>query len=403
MKNVVRCHLHRPAVLTFLLLFSTFPLSSWSLVSESTSRQQRNRLAQAFSSPSGKLTFSPEVVVPEPTDPTAILLQSNAVTTLSQRLRTGKANVAFLQCSSNALQLFVTEQATALGNFPGPVPVVYCLPSTTRIITSNDDDEEEEAESNRVSFSEITDAGADGVMIPVCHGKEILGINDLESTTESEWRTLCQEARQCGLEPIPEIIMGSELAATWGETEMNNLVEVLTAAIGAEPVSIVLTIHPPASHADQNDDAQGEPAEDAASSVGTPTISLPKIPRSLGKRVSILGSVRMQAGENRLGLETARYKAAGFTGALLRSECLPGGLRLQLDLDIVSQFWSACIQDLKSVKSKAFNFRSKNNMEMDVATKWMNYRKSVLESGSLGDPMESASMIDTERGDYQGF
>jgi len=277
---------------------------------------------------------------------------------------------------------------------------VYCLPSRQIAFNNNDNDndDEEEDERNRVSFSEITDAGADGVMIPVCQGKEIQGMNNLEVTTDDgDWRTLCQEARQCGLEPIPEITMGSELAATWGETEMNHVVEVLTTAIGAEPVSIVLTIHPPTSH-----DAADETAEDAAP-VDIPPISLPKIPRSLGKRVSILGSVRMPAGENRLGLETARYKAAGFTGALLRSECLPGGLRLQLDLDIVSQFWSACIQDLKSVKSKAFNFRSKNNMEMDVATKWINYRKSVLESGSLGDPMESASMIDTERGDYQGF
>jgi len=43
----------------------------------------RNRLREALQSPSGKLTLSPEIVVPQPTDPTAILLQGSQIDRLS--------------------------------------------------------------------------------------------------------------------------------------------------------------------------------------------------------------------------------------------------------------------------------------------------------------------------------
>jgi hypothetical protein len=41
------------------------------------------RLAQAMSSPSGKMTISPEIAVPEPSDPTKILLQQSELPKLS--------------------------------------------------------------------------------------------------------------------------------------------------------------------------------------------------------------------------------------------------------------------------------------------------------------------------------
>ena len=116
----------------------------------------------------------------------------------------------------------------------------------------------------------------------------------------------------------------------------------------------------------------------------------------------ILGSVRVVAGEGRIGAETARFKECGFTGTVLRNDCLPG-FRNQLDLEIVGMFWNNAIQDLKSTRSKSFSFRSKNNMEKSQATVWGNYQKDVLESGALGDPNEMVSAVDSAAGDYQGF
>jgi len=43
----------------------------------------RGRLHEALYSPSGKLTFSPEIIIPEPSDPTALLLQSSEVVKIS--------------------------------------------------------------------------------------------------------------------------------------------------------------------------------------------------------------------------------------------------------------------------------------------------------------------------------
>lgn len=43
----------------------------------------RGRLREALRSPAGKLTLSPEIIIPEPNDPTALLLQASEVTKTS--------------------------------------------------------------------------------------------------------------------------------------------------------------------------------------------------------------------------------------------------------------------------------------------------------------------------------
>lgn len=335
-----------------------FPLV-WTLSTALVVEETRARLSQAFLSPSGKLTYSPELLLPEPTDPTAILLQANAIQTLSMSIRTAKANAAFVRSSLTALQTFCAEQQSALGNFPGPVPVVYCG-------TAPDTD-----------WSAVAETGADGVLIDV--GGEIGSMEDIDAS----WTSLGRAALECGLQPIPQVTIGHEAAQTWSEANVEALVSKLTDDMGSEPVCVLLTVNPV-------DEEQQEP------------VALPPVPKSLGKRVPILGSVRVMAGENRISTESARFKQAGYTGALLRSECVPG-FRVQLNLEIVSQFWSHCIEDLKSVRSKSFQFRSKNNMEKSALTNWANYQKGVIESGALGDPEDSYSIVDSTAGEYKGF
>jgi hypothetical protein len=323
----------------------------------------RSKLAAAFASPSGKLTLSPELVIPEPRDPTSILLLSNAVQTLSERIRLCKTNAAFLQGSLTALQTFTNEQSTAFGNFPGPVPVIYCDCSA--------------------EFDEVASAGADGVMIPVCgSGVELKSFHEIISS-DATWVELCRAAVSAGLQPIPEVTIGQATAASWSEGDVESLIAAVVDAAGMEPVSIVLTVN-------TVDDDQTEP------------VTIPVIPKAAAKRVPILGSVRAMAGDNRLSEETMRFKDAGYSGTVLRSDCVPG-FRLQPNLEIVGKFWQACITDLKSTRSKSFSFRSKNKMNVSTATKWGNYQQSVIESGALGDPDESSSVMDSEAGDYQGF
>src|SRR5205085_527343 len=102
------------------------------------------------------------------------------------------------------------------------------------------------------------------------------------------------------------------------------------------------------------------------------------------KRIPIIGSIRVASGEGRLTEDIARYKQAGFSGVLLRKECMSGYYRTtspntpqlavttttKFDLDLVSKFWAACIGDLKSTRSKTFGFRSKNNMEKPAYSAW---------------------------------
>jgi len=323
----------------------------------------RSRLSEAFSSPSGKLTFTPEIVIPEPTDPTKVLLQTNAIQSLSGKIRESKANAAFIQGSMNALQIFSTEQESARGNFPGPVPVIFCA--------QQDDDD----------MKAVAQAGVDGIIVRVCGGNEVKNIDDV--VADSAWVETCKTALECGLQPVPEVTFGQATASEWSEDDVTRLVDSICSTLESDPVSVVLTVNP-------LDEEQEEPVE------------LPSVPKAVGKKVPILGSVRVTAGENRLGSEAQRYKDAGFTGAFLRSDCVPG-FRMQPDLEVVGSFWGACISDLKSTKSKSFSFRSKNNMEKKAATQWANYQSSVIESGALGDPNDSYSIVDEAAGEYKGF
>ena len=350
-----------------------------SLSSSTTAATARNKLSAAWSSLSGKLTHSPELVIPEPRDSTGLLLLTNSVQILSERIRVCKSNVAFVQGSvSPSLQTFCREQAASLGGFPGPVPVVYCGSGSN-------------APTDRISDEDITEiaaAGADGLLVKVCGGNPLQSVSDL--TASQSWIDTCQAALNAGLQPIPEIILAPDTA--WTAEDVDSLVSMVTQCMsGVDPVALVLTMN----------ELVAGPGEEGATEESHPVVT-PTVSRQLCKRIPILGSVRVLAGDNRLGAESQRLKAAGFAGTFLRSDCVPG-FRLQPDLEIVGKFWEACVSDLKSTRSKSFGFRSKNNMEKSVMTQWSNYQQSIMDSGALGDPDDSYSVVDEAAGEYKGF
>jgi hypothetical protein len=320
----------------------------------------RSRLFEALRSPSGKLTLSPEIIVPDPTDPTSILLLATGITGMSEKLRVqAKANTVWVSGAVTSLKTFCSEQEASRGSFPGPTPVVYC-------------DFVEDLAS-------VSDAGADGILVLTCGGEEITSMDDLAA--DAKWVETCKAALLCGLQPIPAVTISDATAASWKEADIEALVSKITELSGDEPVSILLTVNP------EDEDQE--------------VVSIPTIPKALGRKIPIIGSVRVAAGENRMGVETARFKEAGYTGALLRSDCMPG-FRMNMDLDFVGTFWSACIGDLKSLKSKNFNFQSRNWMDKSQTLEWAKYQQSVISSGALGDPASSVG-LDPDAGDYSGF
>ncbi|CAB9501454.1 expressed unknown protein [Seminavis robusta] len=339
-------------------------------LSQEAANLARGRIFEAVSSPSGKLTISPELVIPDPSDPTAILLQTNAINTLSGRIRTAKANAAWITGGVSAISTFAGEQEAARGGFPGPVPLIFCGN------TNNDD------------IAALAEAGASGVTVPVCGGTELTSLEDLSG----EWTSICQTCVDAGIQPIPEVTLAGALAENLGEDDVESLVEQLSTAAGMDPVAVLLTMNPLASdnEDDEDDDSRDEP------------VPLPSIPKKLGKKIPILGSVRVTAGQNRLTTESQRLKQAGFTGVVLRSDCVPG-FRLNPDLDVVGLFWAAVIGELKSTRSKSFEFNSRNNMEKSMGAEWAKYQTNVIESGALGDPNDSYSVVDDSVGEYKGF
>lgn len=377
-----------------LLVLLVLPTNVVSLSAE-VAQFNRAQIQQALSSPSGKLTFSPEILVPEPRDPTAILLQGPAITQLSTNIRNrAKANIAFITSDAlGSFRTFCKEQEEARGNFPGPVPVIYCG-------TENGD-------NTRMveDMAEVAETGVTGVLVPVNGGSEISSFDDIsgDDSEASSWLKLCKNALECGLQPIPEIVVKDSTATVWKEEETEALVEKVSELLGEDPVSIVLTINPTESETSDGDSDDGDSDDGGDESEASEDLPLPAISKALGKRVSIMASVRTGAGGGRLGQDTRRIKASGFTGAFLRRECVPG-FPANPSIEFSSDFWSACIGDLKSTRSKTFNFRSKNNMEVQVGTQWANLQQDVMDSVALGDMADSAPPgFDQDSGDYQGF
>lgn len=360
----------------------------------------RSRLSEAFRSPSKKLTLHPELILPEPSDPTALLLRSSEVMSLSEAVRKrAKANAAFVSGTVDALRPMGAEQEKSRGNFPGPVPLVYCLTQKQFDGLSGGEDGGDDAES---LLSEVADAGAEGVLVPFFGGEEIAADTGVEGKSLEAARKCCDAILGAGMQPIPEVVLANG-EAEWSEESLEKLVDALKDACGGEdPVSVLLTAASVFSDNEESDDMpeEGDDANDGKIPAGAvPTLA---ITPTLGKRLTFLGSVRVDAGEGRMGAAASEIKSAGFHGAFLRADCVPG-YRMNPDLKLVGGFWSAAIGDLKSLKSKSFSFRSKTKIEKDVPMEWYNYQKDIMDSGALGGASHAGPAVDSSAGDFVGF
>lgn len=361
-----------------LVITSTFinkcgALSSLSSSSEAA-RLARGRLQESLASIANKITLSPEIIVPEPSDPTALLLQSTEVTKLSSTLRSAKGNAVFMAGSVNSLRYFCKEQETARGNFPGPLPVIYCESSY-----SGDES---------IEVSDIADAGASGLLYSVLGGEEVSCVGDIEG--DGNIKAAFENALDNGIQLIPEIVLSKD--KQWDEEATSALIDSLTAQCGSEPAAILLSLE----YVFEDEDSE----VDEETNVEMNPI---KVAKSMSKKVPVIGSVRTNAGGGRIGAAVSVLKECGFTGAVLRCDCLPG-YRMNPDLEFVGGFWGAAVSDLKSLKSKNFNFRSQVALDVDIPLEWFNYQKDIMESGALGTPGGGGKPdLDDANGDHLGF
>ena len=320
---------------------------SLSITESPRAQMARSRLTDAFRTPSRKLTLHPELVLPEPSDPTALLLRSTEIARLSQTMRTkAKANALFVEGTVDALTPMGKEQENARGNFPGPLPIIYILPDENTLSDS---------------MERLRDVeGLEGILIPFFGGEEIESVASYleESKNYPCLAEKCGAIWDAGFQPIPEVTLSP--GATWADEDVVRLVDAVRDTCGGlDPVSIVFT------NAGSDDEAADENDQDDGPS--TPKIT---IPSSISKRLTFIGSVRTTAGEGRMNAATTKLSSRNFHGAFLRADCVPG-YRLNPDLKVVGGFWSAAIGDMKSLKSKNFNFRSKVKLEKDVPSTLM--------------------------------
>uniref|UniRef100_A0A7S2R1L6 Indole-3-glycerol-phosphate synthase n=2 Tax=Eucampia antarctica TaxID=49252 RepID=A0A7S2R1L6_9STRA len=365
----------------------------------------QNRLRESLSSMSGKLTLSAELVIPDPTDPTALLLLATEVQSLSQNIRvSSKANAAFIEVASlSSLSTFCREQESARGNFPGPVPVIYC-PKKRRKNNDNDDGDDDDDTTVVVELKDVAAAGASGVLVPLMQGEEELTcVADIADKVGSDIVEYCAKALQCGLQPIPEIVLSKKFLQQQDDQILSSLVDAVIQTCHFPtnnlPAAIVLSASLKVDNNNDDDDDDNDNNDEVV-------LGLPRVSKELKKRVPILASVRVMAGASRMGSAVADLKEAGYTGAALRSECVPG-YRMNPDLKAVGNFWNACISDLKSVKSKSFaGFRANISMDKSVPMEWLKYQKDVIDSGALGDasgPPEDLDDLNSDEGDFVGF
>ena len=295
---------HLPTMMTPFLIAALSLSSAYALVITESARAQtaRSRLAEALKSPSKKLTIHPELVLPEPSDPTALLLRASEVTKLSETIRTrAKANAVFVEGTVDALIPMAKEQEGARGNFPGPLPIIYSIKDDDTLTT------------NLEQLQGVE--GVEGVLIKCFSGKVIGSADDFldEAKTDSSLTERCSAIWDAGLQPIPEIVLAA--GSDWTEDDVEKLVDgVKESCGGLDPVSIVFTTGETGEEVEGGEDEEDEEPS-------TPNIA---IPSSVSKRLSFLGSVRTSAGEGRMNAAASSLSSCKFNGAFLRADCVPG-------------------------------------------------------------------------------
>lgn len=269
---------------------------------------------------------------------------------MSASLRAAKVSCVAVRGMGELLTHVASEQAGAKGEFPGPTAVVYVPPVGEPL--------------DAFDAKAVADAGASAVLlnspasIP-CSGDEL-------DVALAQLSPAASAAAACGLEVMVEL---------------------------------------PVSASDEWDVAAAEAAfakVESATSCAAMVLGLRagKVQPLPGVFKGVmLASLRLPWSQIDDACDDLR--AAGYCGALLRSECMPMAASTVSDW---GEFWAGVVTNAKSNKSKTVTVMVGRQKKVDAMKA---YVEKVKASGQFevndGISMGAADGIDSGRGDYLGF
>eukprot|EP00617_Octactis_speculum_P020925 CAMPEP_0185762820 /NCGR_PEP_ID=MMETSP1174-20130828/21791_1 /TAXON_ID=35687 /ORGANISM="Dictyocha speculum, Strain CCMP1381" /LENGTH=324 /DNA_ID=CAMNT_0028444665 /DNA_START=41 /DNA_END=1015 /DNA_ORIENTATION=- len=299
-------------------------------------------ITQASRSPVGRITLSVELATANDAD-------EKEVSELSQLCRVKAKTSCIFVKELEMLKIIVGEQQTAIGNFPGPVPVLY-----------------EPSGSSDTYVAEVAAAaaaGADAFVIPV--GEMMTSETDGIIMPESD----VVSAADGKLELIPEL----KLAGSVSEDELLGALDTIRHSVAFDTVIL---------------------------SCDFPTA--PSLPKELVKSTTVIGRVSVDPGAGQLSEAVQTFEKCGYNGAVISSTCVPR----MIGVVGSGAYWQAALTSLKKRSSSKFagvRTRVSTKWSGDAApTAWLEYFQEAADtSGWLDSGAEE--VIDSDGGDWKGF
>lgn len=270
---------------------------------------------------------------------------------MSEDLRAAKASCVAVRGMGDLLACVAEEQSGAKGDFPGPVAVVYVQPVGEPL--------------EAFDAGAVAEAGASAVLLsaPVsipCADAE------LDAALEA-LKPAVRAAGASGLEVVIELPVSA--SAEWDVAAVEAALAKVEAATSC--ASILLALRAGA---------------------------VPPLPDSFSGRV--VAGLRLPWSQ--IDEACDRLRAAGYCGALLRSECMPMAASTVTDW---GQFWAGVIAEAKSNKSKTVTMMVGRQKKVDAMRAYVEKVKASGQFDELGEgsSLGAAEGLNSARGDYVGF
>lgn len=269
---------------------------------------------------------------------------------MSEDLRVAKTSCVAVRGMGDLLTYVAAEQAEAKGEFPGPIAVLYVQPVGEPL--------------DALDAKAVAEAGASAVLLSLpaqvpCSGDEL-------DAALAALAPVASAAAECGLEVMVELSVSA--SAEWDVAAAEAAFAKVEAATSCAAMVLGL-------RADKV-----QPLPDAFKGIVLASLRLP-----WSQIDDVCDSLR----------------AAGYCGALLRSECMPMAASTVSDW---GEFWAGIVTNAKSNKSRTVTIMVGRQKKVDAMKA---YVEKVRASGQFevndGVSMGAAEGIDAGRGDYMGF
>lgn len=348
------CALHPCARAAFLLLILSIPQPVASLKVPSIAKAMRGKkltvaveLSHADLPPESDRGLGVSVHHENLYDASEEELRAMPMRALSQVLREAGVSCIAVRGRGSLIEHICNEQAEARGMFPGPVPVMY-IPAP--------------GETVQEGIADLAKAGVSGVMISQTIGAEGVPLDQAVAALAAE-------------------------AAAVHSADLQAIVEIIVDAAAGEDDSLVPKVL---------GDIQSKVRADG---VVVSASAGPLMPPPTSMEVEmVVGGVR--APWNTIRSACDEMHAMGYSGALLRSECMPLAARRIEDW---GDFWKNIVMNVRSAKSKTLTIMVGQQQEKDAMQAYVEKVKSSGQFDNLGKGESLGGDFDSSRGDFVGF